>query len=246
MKPKSGSGSRSNNSESYSRPNSSSSNSRSISSSLNSRLSLWDLKEGCIRMGNAKIQRRKNVLSGGAWGRPTLAVAAATSASTSELPDCASDCAHAAEGFALVELLIEFALEEVVVELASLTLGSEVLSYLDQSSNCKMQRQDILSGGAWGRSALAVAAATSASTSELPDSSFDCAHAAEGLALVELLIKFALEEVIVEFASPEARRCQDKSITVRCGEKKYHTQWGCLGQTRLGGGFHLCFHLGTS
>jgi len=38
--------------------------------------------------------------------------------------------AHAAEGFAFVELLIKFALEEViVVELASLALGTEGTSY---------------------------------------------------------------------------------------------------------------------
>jgi hypothetical protein len=50
---------------------------------------------------------------------------------------------------------------------------------------------------------LKVAASTSASTSELPDSSSDCTHAAEGFAFVELLVKFALEEVIVKLASPE-------------------------------------------
>ena len=46
-------------------------------------------------------------------------------ASTSELPDSTSDRAHAAEGLTFVEFLIKLALEEVIVELASLTLGPE-------------------------------------------------------------------------------------------------------------------------
>ena len=48
------------------------------------------------------------MLSRGAWGRSTLAVAAATS----ELPDGSSDRTHAAEGFTFVELLIKFAPHE--------------------------------------------------------------------------------------------------------------------------------------
>jgi len=111
-------------------------------------------------------------LSGGAWGRPAVAV----TTSTSELPDSTSDGAHATEGLTFVELFIKFALEEVIVELASLTLG--------------------LSGGAWGRSAVAV----TASTSEFPDSSSDGAHATEGFTFVEFLIELALEELIVELA----------------------------------------------
>ena len=46
-------------------------------------------------------------------------------ASTSELPDSTSDRAHTAEGLTFVEFLIKLALEEVIVELASLTLGPE-------------------------------------------------------------------------------------------------------------------------
>ena len=46
-------------------------------------------------------------------------------ASTSEFPDCSSDHAHAAEGLTFVELFVKFALEKVIVELASLALGPE-------------------------------------------------------------------------------------------------------------------------
>ena len=54
-------------------------------------------------------------------------------ASTSELPDSSSDRAHAAEGLTFVELLIEFALEELIFELASLTLGpGEILYQINQ------------------------------------------------------------------------------------------------------------------
>jgi Tfp pilus assembly protein FimT len=49
-------------------------------------------------------------------------VAASTSASTSELSDSSSDCTHAAEGFALVELLIEFTLVAVIVSLATVLM----------------------------------------------------------------------------------------------------------------------------
>jgi len=41
-------------------------------------------------------------------------------ASTSELSDSSSDLSHAAEGFTFVEPFIKLALEEVIVELASL------------------------------------------------------------------------------------------------------------------------------
>jgi len=73
--------------------------------------------------------RRKDILSGGAWGRPAVGVAA----STSEFPDSTSDRAHAAEGLTFVELFIKFALEELIVELASLTLGpGEILYQINQ------------------------------------------------------------------------------------------------------------------
>ena len=39
-----------------------------------------------------------------------------------------------------------------------------------------------------------------ASTSEFPNNSSNRTHAAEGFTFVELFIKFALEEVIIEFA----------------------------------------------
>ena len=118
-------------------------------------------------------------------------------ASTSELPHGSSDCTHAAEGLTFVELFIKFALEELIVELASLALGpGEMLCQINRQLYDAKSR-NILSGGARGRPALTVAA----STSELPHSSSDCAHAAEGLTFIELFIKFTLEELIVELAS---------------------------------------------
>jgi len=59
--------------------------------------------------------RRKDILSGGAWSRPAVGVAA----STSEFPDSTSDRAHAAEGLTFVELLIEFPLFAVIDLLAT-------------------------------------------------------------------------------------------------------------------------------
>ena len=50
-------------------------------------------------------------------------------ASTSEFPNNSSDRTHAAEGFTFVELFIKFALEEVIIEFASLTLGPGGRSY---------------------------------------------------------------------------------------------------------------------
>jgi hypothetical protein len=60
---------------------------------------------------------KKNDILNGGW----TAVVEVVGASTSESPDPA----HAADGFALVEFLIKLALEEVIVELASLILGPE-------------------------------------------------------------------------------------------------------------------------
>ena len=107
-------------------------------------------------------------------------------ASTSELPHGSSDCTHAAEGLTFVELFIKFALEELIVELASLALGpGEMLCQINrQLYNAKSR--NILSGGAWGRPNLAVAAS----------------------------IKFALEEIIVKLASltlgPERKFYQNR------------------------------------
>ena len=50
-------------------------------------------------------------------------------ASTSEETFGFLDHVHAAEGFAFVGFLVKFALEAIIVELASLALGTEGTSY---------------------------------------------------------------------------------------------------------------------
>jgi len=104
IKPKSGSDSRLDNSESYSRPN---------SSLLNSRLSHWVLKDDRQRDQSATVRCKNDILrDGGSWCR-----AVAVAVSTSEHVSGISNHAHAAEGFTFVEFLIKPTLEE-----SSLTL----------------------------------------------------------------------------------------------------------------------------
>jgi len=145
---------------------------------------------------------QKDILSGGAWGRPAVGVAA----STSELPDSSSDCAHAAEGFTFVEFLIKLALEELIVKLASLTPSPEdsyvyVISDQQVTTRCKKRRKDALSGCAWGRPALGFGFGFGFGFRDAKPAARDHPHAADGFAFVEFLIKLALEELIVELAS---------------------------------------------
>jgi len=66
-----------------------------------------------------KCKKNDILRDGGSWCR-VVTVAVSISA---DPPGTSFD--HAVEGFTLLEFLIKFVLEEVIVELPSLTLGSE-------------------------------------------------------------------------------------------------------------------------
>jgi hypothetical protein len=84
-------------------------------------------------------KRRKDVLSGRAPSTLTLGFgfAGGFGFADAKVAGTSSDLAHAANGFAFVELLVELALEEVIVELAPLTLSPED-GYIRPIGNHKM------------------------------------------------------------------------------------------------------------